>query len=106
MTNRWTRSAVLAVLLTIPAGAAHADEAADRCGSSKMKAVGKYAQTVLKCHSTATKRNEATDPECLTKASGKLTSAFDKAEGVGGCVTTNDEGTASTALDDDVDAIL
>jgi cysteine-rich repeat protein len=106
MTNRWTTSATLVAFLIVQAGIAHADLAADRCGASKMKAAGKYGQSVLKCHATATKRNEATDPVCLSKATGKLTTAFDNAEDVSGCVTSDDEGSVSSSLSNDIDAIL
>lgn len=106
VTNRWTASVAVVGFLIVQAGLAHADPAADRCGGSKMKAMGKYGQSVLKCHSSATKRNEAVDSECLSKASERIASSFDKAEEVGGCATTDDEGTVSAALSADIDGIL
>jgi hypothetical protein len=106
MKNAWKTRATLVAFLVVQAGLAQADEAADRCGSSKMKATGKYGQTVLKCHSLAARKNETVDPECLSKASGKLASSFDKAETVGGCVTSDDEGTVSSSLSTDADAIV
>jgi cysteine-rich repeat protein len=106
MKNAWKTRATLVAFLVVQAGLAQADEAADRCGSSKMKATGKYGQTLLKCHSLAARKNETVDPECLSKASGKLASSFDKAETVGGCVTSDDEGTVSSSLSTDADAIV
>jgi cysteine-rich repeat protein len=106
MTKRWKAGASLVAFLVVQAGLVQADEAADRCGASKMKATGKYGQTVLKCNALATRKNEAIDPECLSKASGKLAASFDKAESVGGCVTADDEGTVSSSLSSDIDAIV
>ncbi len=106
MKNGWITSSALVAFLIVQAGVAHADLAADRCGGSKMKATGKYGQSVFKCHSTAAKRDEAVDAACLTNASGKLTTSFEKAEDAGGCVTADDEGTVSSSLSSAIDAIV
>jgi len=106
MRNGWKIEASLLAVLVSWTGVAHADQDADRCGGSKMKAAGRYAQAVLTCHSTATRRGESVDPACVSKASGKLTSGFQKAEDRGGCVTNDDEGTTESAVDIDVDAVL
>ena len=98
MKNRWTTSASFAAFLIVQAGLAQADEAADSCGSSKMKATAKYAQTVLKCNSKATKNGEPVDSLCISKAGLKLVSAFEKAEAAGGCVTSDDEGSVETSI--------
>jgi len=102
----WTGAAMLAALLFGLNTTAHADAAADRCGGAKLKAAGRYGQALLNCNATATRRNETLDPECTSRASGKLASSFNKAEDKGGCVTTDDEGTTSAALGTDVDAVL
>ncbi|MFN2426224.1 MAG: hypothetical protein ABR587_07225, partial [Candidatus Binatia bacterium] len=102
----WVNGAALAVLLLASAGTSRADEASDRCGGAKMKAAGQYGQALLKCNSTATRRDEALDPDCVTKASGKLARSFDKAENKGVCATSDDEGTTEASLGADVDAVL
>jgi cysteine-rich repeat protein len=106
MKNGRTTSAMLVAFLLVQAGIAQADEAADRCGSSKMKATARYAQTVLKCNSQATKNGEPVDSLCVSKAGLKLVSAFEKAEAAGGCATADDEGSVETSFGADADAIV
>jgi len=106
MRNGWMIEASLLAMMVGWAGMAHADQAADRCGGSKMKAAGRYAQALLTCHSTATRRGESVDPACLSKASSKIASAFQKAEDRGGCVTNDDEVATESSLGVDVDAVL
>ncbi len=105
-------SRVLATLIAVTvvtAVAAHADPAADRCGGSKSKAAAKYARALFSCHASALRSGEVVDPECTSKAAGKLVAAFDKAELAGGCVTTDDEAGAQGIVDaarSAIDALL
>ena len=92
--------AMAAMLVVAVVGSAAADAAADRCGSAKAKAAAKYARSLFSCYASALRDGEAVDPECTAKASGKLVSMFDKAELAGGCVTSDDEGSAQTVVDD------
>lgn len=96
-------------ILAAGAGAAGAEDAADRCGGSKTKAAAKYAKAHFGCHASALRRGETVDPDCTAKAAARLAAAFDKAESAGGCVTSDDEATAQAFLDAaraSVDALL
>src|SRR4051812_7663378 len=92
--NISTATALFFLLVTIVAGTtADADTAANKCGGAKLKAAGRYAQSVLYCYASATRNNAMVDSECLNKASAKLGTSFTKAQAAGGCVTTGDDGT-------------
>lgn len=93
---------VVVALLMSGAGQAAADPVADRCGGTKAKAVAKYAKTIFVCQAKALRRGEPVDPNCRTKAAGRLTQSFDKAESSGGCATLDDE----TDFHTDMDAAL
>jgi len=95
---------LVAVVLT--AGSAKADADADKCGGAKEKAAGRYAKSVLYCNATATRNNEGVDGDCVSKAFGKLTGSFDKAEDAGGCVTGDDEPGIASDIDADVASIV
>ncbi|MFN2428244.1 MAG: PQQ-dependent sugar dehydrogenase, partial [Candidatus Binatia bacterium] len=66
---------------------------------SKTKAAARYAKSLFACHASALRRGEAVDPECPAKAAGRLASAFDKSEAIGGCVTADDESSAESIVD-------
>ncbi len=102
MKASFSLAAAASCVFALAVAAAHADPAADRCGGAKLKASGKYAQSVLYCYAAATRNNTAVETDCLNKASDKLASAFNKAEDSGGCVTSDDEGTVGGAIDSDV----
>ncbi|HYC57871.1 MAG TPA: PQQ-dependent sugar dehydrogenase [Candidatus Binatia bacterium] len=102
-------AALVAALTAAPAATSQASPAADRCGGSKTKAAAKYAKAIFTCHTSALRGDEPVDPECLGRAADKLTTAFDKAELLGGCVTADDESTPETAVTDahaDIDTLL
>ncbi|HEY2775197.1 MAG TPA: PQQ-dependent sugar dehydrogenase [Candidatus Binatia bacterium] len=88
------------------ATSALADTAADRCAGAKEKAAGRYGLGLLQCQSAATRANTTVSIDCTSKASGKLTTSFGKAETAGGCVTSSDSGTIATAVGNDVQAIV
>lgn len=70
------------------------------CAASKLKATGKNAFSKIKCEAKAIlKEIDPTDPECLAKADDKLDTAFEKAEGKGGCVSTGDVSDVRTKAD-------
>jgi hypothetical protein len=71
-----------------------------KCRAAKIKTVGKAAAAYAGCYSKAASKGLATDPACITKASGKLTAAFAKLDLKGGCGTTAD----GASRDADVDA--
>jgi hypothetical protein len=96
-------SLLLTVAVAVDAGAATTP--ARRCAAAKLKAAGSTAAGLLNCHASAVKRGLAVDGTCLSKAHAKLTGAYTKAEGKGGCASTDDAATVTTSLDDFVDAV-
>jgi cysteine-rich repeat protein len=101
--------ALVAVLVAGGVERAAADVAADRCGGVKAKAAAKYARSVFQCYASALRDGEAVDPECPSKAAGKIAASFDKAELAGGCVTSDDEAGAQAIVDaarSDVETLL
>ncbi len=85
-----------------PAGSILSTGAARTCAGSKIKAAGKKASSKLKCTAKAAQRGTTTDPNCLSKATLKFSSKWNKAEAKGGCATTGDK----TALENKVDAFV
>ena len=79
---------------------------AQQCASAKLKATSKKAAAKLKCYSTAILKGIAVDPACLTKAEGKFTDAFARAEAKGGCTTTGDTNAIEALVDTFVDAAV
>lgn len=96
----------LALGLTDARGAWAAADPDDRCGAGKLKAAGSYAKSLLSCESKAAQKNQPVDANCQAKASGKLTSGFDKSESKGGCATVGDEGSVATAVEGDVALVV
>ena len=76
------------------------------CAASKLGASGKKANAKLACHAKAVGKATTVDGECLTKAEGKFTSAFDKADGKGGCATMGDAPTIEPLIDTFVDDVV
>jgi hypothetical protein len=81
-----------ALLVAIEAGRAHAGvDPAASCQDAKAKAAGKQAADLLKA---VGKNAKSPDPvklaQSISKADSKITKAFVKAEGKGGCGTLND----------------
>lgn len=83
-------SCLVALLLAPSFGHAALDPAAAKCLAAKLKASSKLAQGLLTCDSKASAKGAAPDSACLAKASNKLGVAFTKADGAGGCLTTDD----------------
>src|SRR6185369_4643641 len=54
-----------------------------KCLSKQLGALGKYAAALYKCEAKAAKKNTATDPICIDKATTKVNAKFAKAEVVG-----------------------
>ncbi len=79
------------------------DISSRRCASTKLKAVGKDAKSILKCYSKAAKKLTPVDPLCITKAEGKLVTKFGKAEDKGGCTTVGDATANQSTVDSYVD---
>lgn len=77
------------------------DKAGRLCAASKLKATGKNAFSKMKCEAKAIAKELATaDPLCAGKADDKLGTAFEKAEGKGGCVSTGDTPAVEATADD------
>src|SRR5690348_1317014 len=75
------------------------------CTNSKGKAAAKKAGAKLTCVSKAYGKPTPVDPLCLGTAESKFSTAFTKAEGKGGCPTTNDTGSVEGLVDSCVGAI-
>ncbi|MFN2377022.1 MAG: PQQ-dependent sugar dehydrogenase [Candidatus Binatia bacterium] len=106
MNNGWKTVVMPMLLVGALASTALADPAADRCGAVKMKAAGRFGQGLLQCHARSTRRGEAVDAACTSRAASKLSSAFDKADAAGGCATAGDAGSTQALVGADVDAVL
>jgi len=91
------------VVAAIPRGA---DDGSRTCAASKLKAAGKRSRSRLQCFAKAEKRSESVDLTCLAKAGEKFSSAFDKAEARGGCVSTGDASLIAGFVDGGVSAIV
>lgn len=94
------------LLVLIPCADAGADLAAS-CKNAKAKAAGKKADELLKAFANNLR---AASPLRLafdvSKAQSKFTKTFTKAEGTGGCTTTNDAGTTEAKVDAFVDDVV
>jgi hypothetical protein len=85
--------------LVVAAGPASAlDKAEAQCASSKIKAAGKKGLGKLKCEAKAVVTSTNVDAECLSKATSKFSTAFEKAELKGGCVSTGDTAEVETEV--------
>ncbi len=85
-----------------PAGAILTTDPARRCAASKIKSAGSKASAKLKCTGKAAQLGGPPNSLCLSKATGKFSSKWDKAEAKGGCATTGDK----TTLENKVDAFV
>jgi len=76
-------------------------EKAERiCAAAKLKAIGQKEKAKLKCEAIALQKElVAPAPECITKAETKFVTAFDKAEGKGGCVSELDTDAVGNSVD-------
>jgi hypothetical protein len=80
------------------AGCVNASEPAKtKCTAVQMKAIGKHAAAVLKCHAKAAKKNQAVDLTCLGKAEAQLTKAFANAAKKGDCLAGTGSGPVLTS---------
>src|SRR5215510_9313389 len=93
---------VAAAALLLMAATADRAAAQAKCQAAKAKAAGKKAGSKAKCQSKAVSKGMAVDPECLTKAEGKFSSSFMKAESKPPCATTGD----AAAIEGKVDAFI
>src|SRR2546423_903958 len=73
--------------------------AQNKCAGTKRKEAGKKAARKLKCWAKGVKKGLQADPNCLSKATLKFSSSWDKAEAKGGCATTNDKATIEGKVD-------
>src|SRR5690348_8971821 len=105
MTSRFGRF-VLAVCLPLALAASASAAGPNKCSSAKLKATGKKASARAKCYSKAVAKGAAVDPNCLSKASLKFSTAFSKAETKGACLAPNgDEGAIEAKVDTFVDNV-
>lgn len=89
MQTRVVFSILLAMLAAASAQAGV--DPADSCKDAKAKAVGKKAADLLKAYGKNLKKSDSARLAAgVSKAQSKLTKAFVKAEGKGGCATTGD----------------
>ena len=63
---------------------------AAKCAETKLKTVGALASCLLGAYAHAASHDGVLEPERLGKCELKMTSAFDKADGKGGCLITGD----------------
>ena len=94
-----------AVLLITTAGSTGAFAAPSKCTSSQFKASGKKFSSKATCYSKAVQKGVAVDPNCLTKAETKFTSAFGKAITKGDCLTSIDASTVETTVNSGIDQL-
>ncbi len=74
------------------------------CSSQKLAVAGKKASGHAKCDAKAVARGAPIDAACLQQATARFANAWTKAEALGDCLTTADQGTIEERLDDFVDA--
>src|SRR5579862_3679026 len=96
MTSRLGRF-VLAVCLPLALAASASAAAPNKCSSLKLKATGKKASARAKCYSKAVAKGANVDPNCLSKATLKFSTAFSKAEMKGACLAPNGDTSAIEA---------
>ena len=89
--------ASIALLSGLTAVSARAADPAVNCEVAKQKAAARHISDKVKCDGTASKKGEAVDPACLTKADEKLDASFAKAEAKGGCLREGDAAWAKSA---------
>ncbi|TMB49669.1 MAG: hypothetical protein E6J60_12740, partial [Deltaproteobacteria bacterium] len=72
---------------------------ASKCSSKEIGAAGKKAGGLLKCYSKAASKALPLDSACTGKAVSKFGASWTKATAAGGCLTTVDQGTIETKVD-------
>jgi hypothetical protein len=102
----WPRIVVTVVFVAGVAGPSFAATGAQRCAARELKATGTAAQRVLGCHASAAARNAPVDALCVDAHHAKLETAFTRAEGTGGCLTSGDAGTIADEVDAFVDGVV
>ncbi len=70
-----------------------------KCSSKEIGAAGKKAGGLLKCYSKAASKGLPLDTACTGKAQTKFGAAWTKATSAGDCLTTVDQGTIETKVD-------
>src|SRR5437879_3971173 len=70
-----------------------------KCSSKEIGAAGKKAGGFLKCYSKAASKGLPLDTACTGKAQTKFGAAWTKATSAGDCLTTVDQGTIETKVD-------
>jgi hypothetical protein len=79
------------------AGCVNASESPKtKCTSLQLKAVGKHAAGVLKCHAKAAKKGQPVDLVCLGKVESQLEKAFTNAAKKGDCLAATESGPVLT----------
>src|SRR6266852_9903857 len=71
-------SALVGGLMYVSAEAYLQSVTVNKCLAGKLKSEGKGTSSYAGCYSKAAKAAGAVDPDCLTKASAKVTGAFGK----------------------------
>ncbi len=100
--------AAMAAIITFSM-ASTAGAAADpgvKCALAKRAAAAKKLTAKVKCHGKALKKGEAVDAACLSKVENKFLLAWVKAEGRGGCATTDDAEAIEAVVDGWVGTLL
>jgi hypothetical protein len=92
-------SLVVASLILIATSVHAGTDPAIKCQSKKLKATGKAAASLLKCHAKAVKKGAGVDTSCLDKASEKLSKLFASAEKKVACTDPGDLGTIEPQVD-------
>src|SRR5262245_46218144 len=87
--------AIACCLALTCAAPAHAGTAAQQCEATKLKAAGKDAS----CRASARAKTIVGTVGDLTRCTTKLSSAFAKAEGKGGCLTSGDASAVDARVD-------
>ncbi|HEY2774229.1 MAG TPA: hypothetical protein VGK20_09280 [Candidatus Binatia bacterium] len=83
-----TTEAVLDTMATNLAGTIPVPPTGGTCASQELKGSGKFAAALLKAHASDIKSHDATKlSTAIDKARSLLSTAFSKAEGLGGCAT-------------------
>ncbi len=96
------RAAFALAFVLLPLAASAAGTADQKCRASKLKAAGKYAAALASCESKAALDDSTPDAECLSKAAGKMSDAFTKADTTGESTCGGLEPSSS----DDVEALV
>ena len=99
MRHRWSCVTLLLLLGPLGTAPALAADPGGKCAATKLKAAAKKTAAKLKCHAKAAATLAEVDEECLQKAEEKFTSAFEKAEAKGGCITNDDAPTVEQKID-------